>query len=201
MGLLGKLAAKAAVKVAENVALTATLHHLDKHHSKEAIINHSTASYRLIVEQATFSVKRKLYVTDEAGNKKYIIKNESSIFDKFDVALYDINEKKLGYINKEAFTFGKTIYNIHRSGSQCGQIIRKNTLKTQYDVSYKGWKIEGDFLGWKYNVVDRNGNTIMKIQSAFSSRDAYVIEYEDQKNEVMCLLLAVALDAIRHIDR
>ena len=45
---------------------------------------------------------------------------------------------------------------------------------------------------------NKNGNMIMKFNDAFASRDTYVLEMNNQQNEIIGLLLVMAVEIALH---
>ena len=87
-------------------------------------------------------------------------------------------------------------YEIEMNGQIMGMIEKQLTfLRPKYEINYNGWRVEGDFLGWDYRVMSGN-RTIMHIQKElFRWGDTYVIDFENPEDELLGLLLVIAIDA------
>ena len=81
-------------------------------------------------------------------------------------------------------------------GRTVGTVSREFTLFRQnYQVDYRGWRVEGDFLGWDYQVTD-GGRTVMTIsKELLRLGDTYVLRVQDPRDEIPGLLLVLAIDA------
>lgn len=60
---------------------------------------------------------------------------------------------------------------------------------------YNGWSVEGNIMGWNYSV-NKGFNLIASIkQKIISWGDTYVIDFINQEDELMILMLVLAIDA------
>ena len=103
--------------------------------------------------------------------------------------------EELGSIHQKLFTLMPT-FEIVIGGRVMGTVRKKFTFFSQnYEVDYRGWDVEGDFLGWDYRVV-QGGAQIMSIsKELFRWGDTYVLHYNNPANELPGLLLVIAIDA------
>jgi uncharacterized protein YxjI len=87
-------------------------------------------------------------------------------------------------------------FDIVIDGYDYGSIQRKFTLlKPKYDLDYKGWRCEGDFLNWNYEVYSGNQPVVYITKELFHWGDTYVLDIRDEQDELMALMLAIAIDA------
>ena len=69
-------------------------------------------------------------------------------------------------------------------------------FKPVYELDYNGWRCEGDFLAWDYDVYMRSAVRWFIFQKKpFHWGDTYVIDILDLRTEIMALMLAIAIDA------
>ena len=62
-------------------------------------------------------------------------------------------------------------------------------------MDYQSWQVEGDFLGWDYQVTD-GSRTVMTIsKEPFHWGDTYVLNVQNPADELPGLLLVIAIDA------
>ena len=76
-------------------------------------------------------------------------------------------------------------------------MVRKqfSFLVPRYQVDYRGWDVEGDFLGWDYRVTD-GSRTVMRIEKQWLSwGDTYTLSFANPADEIPGLLLVIAIDA------
>lgn len=103
--------------------------------------------------------------------------------------------REIGHIQQRFFSLLPS-FEIVINGEVRGSIRRKFTLLGQnYEVDYRGWDVEGDFLGWDYRVLqgDRQVMTISKELLNWS--DTYVLRFAVPADEVPGLMLVLAIDA------
>lgn len=149
----------------------------------------------LLIKQRVFSWTDAYDVYDETGIPKYYVKAEFfSLGHRIHV--YDKRTgAELGSVHQRLLTFLPT-FELVIGGRSVGVIRKKFTLfRNCYEVDYRGWDVEGDFLGWDYQVM--RGNTeIMSISKQWLAwGDTYTLRYDNPANEFPGLLLVIAIDA------
>lgn len=150
---------------------------------------------QLMIKQRVFSWTDTYDVYDEAGRAKYYVKAEFFSLGH-QIHVYDKQTgEELGSIHQKLFSLLPT-FEIVIGGQLRGTVKRKFTLFSQnYQVDYRGWDVEGDFLGWDYRVV-QSGREVMAIsKELFHWGDTYVLRFDNPAEELPGLLLAIAIDA------
>ena len=149
---------------------------------------------KLLIKQKVFSWSDSYNVYDEDGEIKYTVKAEVfSLTHKCHV--YDRYGNEVGLVHQHLIALMPT-FDIEIGGRPCGTIHKKlSFLKPKYEISYHGWTVQGDFLAWKFDVFD-HGRVIMQIDKQFFHwNDTYVIDIENPENELLGLMLVIAIDA------
>jgi len=149
----------------------------------------------LYIRQRVFSWTDSYDVYDTDGTPRYEVKAEFlSLTHKIHV--YDKHTgTEVGAIRQRLFSLLPTFEIV--IGDQVLGVIRKKFtfLRQCYEVDYRGWDVEGNFLGWDYRVT-KNGTEVMSIsKEIFHWTDAYVLRYRDYASEIPGLLLVLAIDA------
>lgn len=150
---------------------------------------------KLLIKQKVFSWTDTYDVYDEAGNARYYVKAEFfSVGHVIHVYEHNTN-REVGVIKEKILTWTPK-FNIEIHGKCVGMIQKKFTLfRPKYEVDFNGWRVEGDFLAWNYDVLS-GCCPIMKIKKEpFHWGDTYVIHYQKPEDELMGLLLVIAIDA------
>lgn len=149
---------------------------------------------KLLIKQRVFSWSDSYDVYDEDGNVKYVVKAEMfSIGHQLHV--YDAEQRELGIIHEKVFRF-LPAFEIEVGGRTKGVIEKKFTFfKPNYEIDYNGWRVEGDFLGWNYDVYEGCSAIIQIRKELLQWGDTYVIEYGNPEQELDALLLVIAIDA------
>ena len=152
---------------------------------------------RLLIKQKVFSWTDTYDVYDEFGNPKYFVKadffsigHRIRIFDKRTGAELGIIQEKVLRIFKE--------FEISINGISQG-IIKKqfSMFHPKYNIDYKGWRLEGDFMQWNYTVYE-GGRIIVNIdKQLFQWGDTYVLDIANPMDELPALMVAIAMDAAK----
>ena len=109
--------------------------------------------------------------------------------------VFDRNGKELGIIREKVLTF-LPVFEIEINGVIKGQIKQQFTLlRAKYDVDYNGWYVEGDFLGWNYEVYSGSEMVVNITKELLHWGDTYVLSFENPENELEGLFLVLAIDA------
>ena len=149
---------------------------------------------RLMIKQRVFSWGEKFDIYDEQGNVKYFVKGE--IFSLgHQMHVYDAYDREVGSVHQQLFTF-RPKFDIVMGGVTRGTIVKQFTFfKEQYDVDFNGWYVQGDFMDWDYDVYAGNRPIIHISKELFTWGDTYVIDVENPADELMGLMLVLAIDA------
>lgn len=150
---------------------------------------------KLLIKQRVFAWTDTFDIYDEYGNRKYYVKTEF-----FNIGhhmhVYGIDGRELGVIRQRIFTFLPT-FDIEMGGRVIGSIKKRFTLFfSSYDVNYNGYRVEGDFMGWDYDVYAGSRRVIHISKELFHWGDTYVLDFDDPKDEATGLLLVLAIDAV-----
>ena len=87
-------------------------------------------------------------------------------------------------------------FEIEWNGQLMGHIEQRFALfRPKYDVDFMGWRAEGDFMGWDYDVYEACSAVVHVHKKILSWGDTYAIEFDDPKHEIPALLLVLAIDA------
>ena len=149
---------------------------------------------RLLIKQRVFSWTDSYDVYDEEGKPKYFVKAEFlSLGHQLHVS--DCNRQEIGVIHQKMLTF-LPAFEIEVGGIVKGEIQKQFTLFcTKYEIDYNGWRGEGDFLGWDYDVYNGCSSIIHISKQLLSWGDTYAIDINDPADELDGLMLVIAIDA------
>lgn len=149
---------------------------------------------RLMIKQRIFSWTDSYDIYDERGRAKYFVKAELIALGH-QLHVYDCSHNEIGVIRQKIMTL-LPAFDIEVNGMIRGRIQKKFTFfRPQYEIDCCGWRVEGDFLGWNYDVY-QGCSAIMHISKEFLHwGDTYVIDFANSADELMGLLLVIAIDA------
>lgn len=150
---------------------------------------------KLLIKQRIFSWTDSYDVFDENGVPRYYVKAEFFSLGH-QIHIYDKQTgERLGSVREKLLTLMPT-FELVMDGRSVGVIRKRFTLFRQnYEVEYHGWDVEGDFLGWDYEVVQGNQQIMSISKQWLSWGDTYILSYSNPANEFPGLLLAIAIDA------
>ena len=152
---------------------------------------------QLRIKQKVFSWTDKYDVYDSTGNPKYYVKADFfSIGHR--IRVYDkVSGKELGIIQEKIFRIFKE-FEITINGASQG-IIKKQLsfFRPKYDIEYKGWRLEGDFLQWNYDIYEGSNLVVHISKQLFQWGDTYVLDIMNDRDELPALMVAIAMDAAK----
>lgn len=149
---------------------------------------------RLLIKQRVFSWTDTYDVYDEKENAKYFVKADFFTLGH-QIHVFDRNDREVGGVYQKLLTF-LPAFEVELGGQNVGTIQKKFSLfSPRYEVDYNGWHVEGDFLGWDYDVCDGCSVTAHIHKELLHWGDTYVIDFEKPEDELLCLLLVIAIDA------
>lgn len=149
---------------------------------------------KLLIKQRVFSWTDTYDVYDENGNVKYFVRAEFLALGHR-LHVYDVSQHEVGVIRQKLMVLLPT-FEIEVGGVVRGRIEKQFTLfRPKYEVDFNGWRAEGDFLGWDYDVYAGCSAVIHISKQLFHWGDTYVIDFVNPADELMGLLLVIAIDA------
>ena len=152
----------------------------------------------LHIRQRIFSWGDSYDVFDDSGEARYEVRSaffslghQIHVYDK----RADEGRDEVGSIRQKLFTLMPT-FEIEIGGRVIGTVRKKFTLLRQnYEVDYRGWDVEGDFLGWDYRVVQASREVLSITKEIWNWSDTYTLRFRNPADEIPGLLLVLAIDA------
>ena len=112
--------------------------------------------------------------------------------------VYDRNNHELGVIRQRLLTF-LPAFEIEIGGRVRGEIRKQfSFFKPRYEIDYNGWRVEGDFLGWDYDVYNGCSSIIHISKELFHWEIPTRLTLLSPKDELEGLMLVIAIDAQLH---
>lgn len=149
---------------------------------------------KLLFKQRFFSWFDSYDIYSESGKTIFTVQGKLAwghclkIYDTFGNEIGKVKERVLSFLPRFEMYMGETYI---------GCISKEFTFfKPKYDIDCNGWHVEGDFLGWDYNILDMSGNNIATIsKQPFHWTDTYVIDVDNPQDALSALMLVLAIDA------
>ena len=211
IGFLGKFAAKKIVEVAamHTTEIVGSKMHekiTDKNKNDTTTFLETTQSghSRLVIHQKPYTFKESFKIYDSFENVKYIVKGKL-LSAKHNLTLYDASgEVILGKVKEKLIAFRSPIsleshpkdFIIELGNRQLGMMKSRFSFgKRKFEFTFVNWTLKGDFLGLKYRLLDGN-ETIMEVgERLLTQGDTYFIDIANPKNEILCVLILLAIDS------
>ena len=149
---------------------------------------------KLLFRQRVFSWFDSYDIYDENGDVVYVVKGQFAWGHCFKI--FDREGKELGCIKEVVFSWVPT-FEVIINDKVIGQIQKDFALFSRsYQIDYKGWRVEGDFVEWNYEIFDVNDHLIAKISKEFLKFvDTYILDINNPLDAVNVLAFALAMDA------
>lgn len=149
---------------------------------------------RLLIKQRVFSWTDTYDVYDENESARYFVKAEFFTLGH-QIHVYDKSGREVGAIHQKLFQL-LPAFEAEIGGRNVGTIQKRfSFFKPRYEIDYNGWRVEGDFMGWDYDVFDGCSAIAHISKELLRWGDTYVISFDRAEDELLCLLLVIAIDA------
>lgn len=149
---------------------------------------------RLLIKQRVFSWSDTYDVYDENENVRYFVKAEILSLGH-QLHVYDAWDNEVGMVKQKLMTL-LPAFEIEIGGVTRGMIQKQFSFFTpKYEIDFNDWRVQGDFLGWNYDVYYQCSQIIHVTKEPLHWGDTYVIDIGDPKDELMGLMLVIAIDA------
>ncbi len=149
---------------------------------------------KLLFKQRFFSWFDSYDIYDELGNVVYVVKGQLSWGHK--MIIYDANGREVGMVAQKILTFLPK-FEIHKNGQYIGCLNKEfSFFVPHYNLDYNGWHIDGSFMEWDYQVLDRGGSNIASVsKEIFNFTDTYVLNIDNPDDALDVLMFVLAIDA------
>lgn len=149
---------------------------------------------RLLFKQRFFSWFDSYDIYDEAGNTVFTVKGELSWGHL--LRIYDALGSEVGYIKEKVFTWLPK-FEMYLGDNYVGSINKEfSFFKPKFNVEYKGWTVEGNWLEWDYNIQNESGVSVATVsKEVWNWTDTYVIDVYNPNDALSALMLVLAIDA------
>ncbi len=149
---------------------------------------------KLLFKQRLFSWLDSYDVYREDGSVAYRVEGRLAWGHKLEIQ--DAGGRPLGMVREEVFSWLPR-FSLY-VGDECLGCIRRefSFLPPRYTLDVRGWQVEGSWTGWNYRVTDGKGETVMQLsQELFHWTDTYVLDIAHERDEFLCLMIVLAIDA------
>ena len=148
----------------------------------------------LRIRQRLFSWFDSYEVYGEDGSIAYTVKGELALGHQ--LRIYDCSDRPLGLVKQVVLSF-LPAFQLYQDGQYIGTLHRKMTLfHPVYEIEELGWRVEGDFPAWNYQVMDAENRLVAIVSKRLLNlTDTYVLDILDSRNTLLVLMIVIAIDA------
>ena len=152
---------------------------------------------KLYIQEKMFSLWGKYNVLHEDQSIAYIVQGQPSLVRR-KMEIYDANARQVGMLQTKILrTFPQ--YTIWKDNVQIGMVQQRfSILHQKFIVDFRDWTVDGNFMGWDFDVFDASRNKVASIdKQIFNFTDHYVIDTVNDNDALDVLMLTLAISAIR----
>ena len=132
-------------------------------------------------------------IYDESGETLYTVKGELSW--GHCLRIFDAHGSEVGVVKERILTWLPK-FEVYYQGNYVGCISKElSFLKPRYNIEFKGWEIEGDWLEWDYRILEGEKLVATVSKEVVRWTDTYVIDVNRDEDAIYALMFVLAMDA------
>ena len=149
---------------------------------------------KLLFKQRFFSWFDSYDIYDEAGSTVYVVRGQLSW--GHCLKIFDPTGSELGTVKQRVFALPPK-FDLYRGDARIGCISKEFKLFSHhYNIDCNCWRVEGNWLGWDYSIVDAAGRPAASIsKELWNWTDTYVIDVVNPQDALTALMVVLAIDA------
>lgn len=150
---------------------------------------------KMLFRQRLFSWLDSYDIYDEAGNPIFVVKGQLSW--GHCLKIFDTRGNTVGCVKEKIFTWMPKFELYTGENHYAGCLSRELTLfRPSYNIDCNGWRIEGNFWEWDYDILDAYGHVIAIIdKELWNWTDTYTIDVANPNDALCALMVVLAIDA------
>ncbi|MEG0319423.1 MAG: hypothetical protein RR627_05930, partial [Niameybacter sp.] len=147
-------------------------------------------------KQRFFSWFDSYDIYGEDGSILYTVKGKMAWGHCLEV--YNAHGIHVGTLKEEVLTWMPR-FRMYLNGDHVGDIKKEfSFFKPSFTLDCKGWKVEGNFWEWDYQIAEVGGGTVAWVsKQLLNFTDTYTIDVPEAENALMCLMIVLAIDAAK----
>ena len=149
---------------------------------------------KLLFKQRFFSWFDSYDIFDENGVTLFTV--EGQLAWGHTLHINDVDGNHMATVKQRVLTFLPR-FDLYEGETLVGTITKEFTFfKPSFAVDCNGWRVEGDFFEWDYNIVDSFGNCVAAVsKELWNWTDTYTIDVADPADALYALMVVLAIDA------
>lgn len=150
---------------------------------------------KLYMKQKVFSWTSKFTIRDENESDRYAVQGDFFTLGKR-LHVYDSQGVEVALIQQKLLSL-LGLYIIFIDGEEICRVARRfSLLKPEFELEGgPGWIMKGDFWAHEYTLSDGEAEIMTMHKHWFSWGDSYEMNIVKPQDELMCLCVALAVDA------
>lgn len=150
---------------------------------------------KLLFKERLFTWFDSYDVYNEMGDSVYHVEGKMSWGHRLQI--YDQTEEMIGEIREEVFTF-LPCFRMYYKGLEIGLIKKEFTFfHSKFHLTCNDWEIRGDVFDWDYDVYAKDRLIMHVKKELFHFTDTYVLDIVNKEDQLMCLMIVLAIDAAK----
>ncbi len=149
---------------------------------------------KLLFKQRFFSWFDCYDIYDETGATLFTV--EGQLAWGHTLHINDANGIHIATLKQQIFTFLPK-FDLYVGEELMGTITKEFTFfKPSFDMDFNGWQVQGAFLEWDYDILDKFGDRVASIsKELWNWTDTYVIDVANPDDALYALMVVLAIDA------
>ena len=133
-------------------------------------------------------------IFSESGDTVFTVKGKFA--NGHYLRIYNAAGKELGSVRERMLTFLPK-FDLYIADRCAGHIQKEFTLfKPSFRLDFNGWRVEGNWMEWDYNILDASGRHVAAIsKEVLNWTDTYVLDIAEDRDALYVLMVVLAIDA------
>lgn len=149
---------------------------------------------KLYFKQRFFSWFDSYDIYNEAGETVYTVEGQLA----WGRCLHILNAagEHIATLKQAMFTFLPE-FELYEGEQLIGSVCKEfSFFKPSFSIDFRGWRAEGDFFEWDYEILDSGSRHVASIEKElFQLTDSYMIDVKNPADALHALMLVLAIDA------
>ncbi|WP_337362335.1 LURP-one-related family protein [Vescimonas sp.] len=109
--------------------------------------------------------------------------------------ILDADGRHIATVKQRVLTFLPK-FDLYLGDACIGTICKEFTIvRPLFTLNFNGWQVEGDFMGWEYEITDGQRQVAAISKELLHWTDTYVIDVADGRDGLCALMVVLAIDA------
>ncbi|MCR4951390.1 MAG: hypothetical protein K6A40_08725 [Solobacterium sp.] len=149
---------------------------------------------QLRFEQRLFSWFGRYDIYDENDGVLFTV--EGRLAWGHELHIFDQIDREIGVVKEKIFRFLPE-FEFYVNDEYQGYLKKRFALfVNDYDLDFMGWRVEGNFMGWDYEILDEIGRHRASVsKELFQLTDTYIIDVDNDEDALYALMIVLAIDA------